>query len=779
IDVTDAAALERLIAEVRGVHGDLSGVIHSAGVLRDSFLIKKTAQQLQDVFAPKVQGLVNLERATHDQALDYFITFSSIAATHGNVGQGDYAAANAFMDARMAQRQSERQATHPNERSLSINWPLWEEGGMQIDAASRERLWSSLGLSPLPNEAGLQALHAALAQSAAQLVVLHGDAKRLLPGMQLHPLTAPDSARPTTDKLPERTQAWLHGFVAEQLRLQAAQLDMNTPLQEYGVDSVLLTQLLKTLGQRLGIGALDPTAFYEHPSVSAFAAWLVARHPAALAQVARGVPAADGMPSSDASTPPVALQLPAAPPRIPHAGGGREGQGADIAVVAMSCHFPGSPDLDAYWRLLREGRSAIRPVPDERWGHRSDHVAGVLDGLGTIDPRQFLISPADAAAMDPQALLLLDECRKLWAQAGYTTPELKGQAIGVYLGGRSRHRPSEERLAAAHNPILASSPNYLATNLSHYYDLRGPSLVVDTACSSALVAMNLAMQALHCGEISAAVVGGVNLLESDAALRLFDQRGILNRGPRFHLFDARASGAILSEGVGLVLVKRLEDALNDGDQVYAVIKGLAINNDGRTLGAAAPNPQAHKDVMHAALAKSGRLPSEIDYIEVNGSGTLATDLLELKTIESVYRAGSDRPCQLGSMKPNIGHPLCAEGIAGLIKVALMLHHREWVPFLSAQQPIDHYDLAQSPFRFSRSAAEWEGRPRVAALSCFADGGTNAHLVLQGWEADPARPARRQPLAAATTQADAAAPAVEPADSVELSLDFWSTADASP
>jgi acyl transferase domain-containing protein len=275
------------------------------------------------------------------------------------------------------------------------------------------------------------------------------------------------------------------------------------------------------------------------------------------------------------------------------------------------------------------------------------------------------------------------------------------------------------------------------------FDLRGPSLVVDTACSSALVALNLAMQALIGGEIEAALVGGVSVLEGDSALRIFEQRGLLQPDGHFHIFDGRARGTILGEGAGMMLLKTMERAQADGDRILAVVKGLSINNDGRTAGPTSPNLEARKEVMRAALTRSGKRAEDISYIDVNGSGSEVTDLLELKAIESVYRASSKTRCVLGSMKPNIGHPLCAEGIASLIKVVLMLHHRRWVPFLSAEEPMAHYDLGSSPFRFSRALEPWNDAPHVAAINCFADGGTNAHVILEAWQG---RAGRRAPIA---------------------------------
>ncbi len=202
---------------------------------------------------------------------------------------------------------------------------------------------------------------------------------------------------------------------------------------------------------------------------------------------------------------------------------------------------------------------------------------------------------------------------------------------------------------------------------------------------------------------------------------------------------------MLGEGAGMVWLKTVDQALRDQDCIYALIKGLAINNDGQTAGPAAPNVQAQKEVMLAALAQSGRGPGEIGHIEVNGSGTEVTDLLELRAIEAVYRPEGSAPCELGSMKPNIGHPLCAEGIASFLKAVLMLHHRQRVPFLSAQQPMRHYNFATSPFRFARTLSEVGDAPKVVGINCFADGGTNAHVILEAWEEAASREILHRPV----------------------------------
>nr|WP_242704753.1 polyketide synthase [Burkholderia gladioli] len=212
----------------------------------------------------------------------------------------------------------------------------------------------------------------------------------------------------------------------------------------------------------------------------------------------------------------------------------------------------------------------------------------------------------------------------------------------------------------------------------------------------------------------------------------------------------------------MVWLKTLERALADGDTIYGVVRGIAVNNDGRTAGPAAPNLAAQKQVMERALARSGLRPGQIGHIEVNGSGTLVTDLLELKAIEAVYRAGSAQPCELGSVKPNIGHPLCAEGIASFIKGVLMLNRRQRVPFLSAREPLAHYDLDASPFRFARHAGDAADAPTALAINCFADGGTNAHVIVQAWQETGARAVRRAPIAPPALERVDCRPASRPA-----------------
>ncbi|MDN0200043.1 amino acid adenylation domain-containing protein [Streptomyces sp. S.PNR 29] len=756
VPLEEREALAKVLAEVKQKLGPIGGVIHSAGFtdFDNPAFVRKLQDGIARVLGPKIFGLDALVECFREEPLSLFVLYSSIAATVPAlaVGQSDYAMANAYLDA-------VAEARPYGLPLVSVQWPSWKDTGM---GEARSSAYQASGLAALSDEQGLALLERALHSGARVVmpVVVRPDAdwhpERLTARrLDAGPAQVTTAAAPVAAPAPPRDDegsaavtgavgaaaSWLLDRLAADLRFDRAKLAGDVPVADYGVDSIMVSQLVQTIARRLDV-SVDPSALLEHPTIDEFAAHLGAAHPEELV-AAFGTVTAEG-PVADESAPAAAtaardaadvLTAPApSAPRRPDA------STEDIAVVGLSCRFPGAGSVDAYWELLRQGRSALRPVPEERFGRPVDHHAGLLEDVLRCDPEAFLLSEADAASMDPQALLVLEEVNNAVHQAGYRPAELKGRRIGVYVGGRATHTPDPARLERAKNPVVVTGQNYLSANVSQFFDFRGPSVVVDTACSSSLVAMDMAVQAMRAGDIESAVVAGVSLLADDRAHQVFGRRGLLNPGAEFHVFDRRAAGLVLGEGVGVVLLKPLSRAQADGDRVLAVMKGIAINNDGRTAGPATPNLQAQKEVMTEALARSGHTPSDIGWVEANGSGSTVTDLLELKAVEAVYRSGSAQPVALGSIKPNIGHPLAAEGIAAFIKVVLMLHHREQVPFRSGQEPLDHFDLAASPLYFPREPRPWPDAAEVAALNCFADGGTNAHLLLAPAPARP-RPTR--------------------------------------
>ncbi|WP_406729648.1 beta-ketoacyl synthase N-terminal-like domain-containing protein [Streptomyces sp. GD-15H] len=803
VPLEEREVLAKALADVRGRLGPVGGVVHSAGFtdFENPAFVRKPQSGIARVLGPKVFGLDALLETFRDEPLSMFVVYSSVAAAVPAlaVGQSDYAMANAYLDAVALAR--------PYGLPLvSVQWPSWKDTGM---GEARSAAYQGSGLAALSDEQGLALLERALGSGArvvmpvvprpdadfdpARLTARRLDATPSAPTAPAAPATAAAPAPGREVSVPAQVSTavgavteWLLDRLAEDLRFDRAKLTGDVPVQDYGMDSIMVSQLVQSVAKRLDV-SVDPSALLEHPTVDGFAGYLAEEHrtellaafgspaddmapgpaapespaptapetpaptapetpaptaPATPAPTAPATPAptapatpANGSPWAwdTAPTPPPASLVPGTPAT------------ADIAVVGLSCRFPDAGDADAYWELLRQGRSALRPIPEKRFGRPLGYHAGLLPDVLRFDPEAFLLSEADVAAMDPQALLLLEEVNSAVHHAGYAPADLKGRRIGVYVGGRATHTPDSAALEQARNPVVVTGQNYLAANVSQFFNFQGPSLVVDTACSSALVAMDMAVQALRAGSVESAVVAGVSLLADDRAHQVFGRRGLLNPGAEFHVFDRRAAGLVLGEGVGVVVLKPLEAARAAGDRVLAVLRGIAVNNDGRTAGPATPNLQAQKDVMTEALARSGHAPHDIGWVETNGTGAAITDLLELKAIDGVYGTAAARsvPVALGSIKPNIGHPLAAEGIAAFIKVVLMLHHRTQVPFRSGQEPLPHFDLDASALYLPREAAPWPATAGTAALNCFADGGTNAHVLLAPAPAD--HRATRTPL----------------------------------
>ncbi|HTH49655.1 MAG TPA: beta-ketoacyl synthase N-terminal-like domain-containing protein, partial [Candidatus Limnocylindria bacterium] len=605
LDLTDSASVRVVVADVVRRRGRIGGILHCAGTSdrANPAWVRKPIDSVQRVLAPKTLGLDALADAVRGEPLDFFVLFSSVSAAVPALATGlsDYSMANAYMDCQAEARAGELPL-------LSIQWPRWNEAGAAAGAADAES-YRERGFLSHSNAEGLALLDRLLAARCRGVVLpAWVDRSRWRPQDLLLPITNPKPA-PKRGTVPaamspviaivpamaagpvsigdlrDAVGAWLKDLLSRELRLDASRIDADTSFADYGSDSVLLAQVLRSVNQRLGI-ELDPSILLEHPTIHAFANWLIQKHPDLLSGFVPGTGshAADHKEPVRPISPPApeSIRVPSgtAPPRV---------RAGDLAVVGLSCRLPGAANLEEYWELLRSGRKAIDFAPAERWGQGSRFPAGLLADVGLFDPEFFLIREDDARAMDPQAFLLLEEALRTVCHAGYSVDELKRQPIGVYIGGRARPTADADALAEARNPIRAAGNNYLAANISQFFDWQGPSLVLDTACSSALVALQMAAQALASGEINAALVGGVSVLESDQAHRLFQSRGILAATPDFHLFDARAGGIVPAEGAGAVLLKTVAQALADGDRIHAVVSGIAVNNDGRTAGPATPN----------------------------------------------------------------------------------------------------------------------------------------------------------------------------------------------
>jgi len=721
-DVADRAALATVLDNIRSTLPPLRGIVHAAGVLDDGVVTEQSWARMQRVFAPKIDGAWNLHELTRCDALDLFVLFSSAAAVFGSPGQIAYSAANAFLDALAGLR---RQHGLP---ALAIDWGPWEGAGM----AAR-----TVGLSAderLPVSDALAALDGALARSARRVVVVPsgwaGAIQRISPGgppaiMEHVAARAPKAeASELLRALNEAMPGARRDLIARHLEELSRRIlgwpvgepiEQDRPLNELGFDSLMAVELRNAVAHALG-RPLPATILFDYPTIDA-----LADHLAGTVQ-----------PSPPTVGPAVVSPLT---------------HDTSIAIVGMACRFPGGADSPAaFWRLLKNGRDAIGEVPPDRWdvdayydpdlaSTRSMNTrwGGFLESVDQFDRQFFGISAQEAANMDPQQRLLLEVAWEAFERAGLPPSRLAGTPAGVFVGICS----------CDYSALLSEAParggtglalSIAANRLSYLFDLRGPSLAIDTACSSSLVAVDLACQSLRSGASRVALAGGVNVILLPETTIAFSQAGMMAPDGRCKTFDARADGYVRSEGCGLVVLKPLADADRDGDDILAVIRGSAVNQDGRSSGLTAPNGLAQQAVIRRALANGRVDPSEVDYVEAHGTGTPLGDTIEVGALWSVMGQGRARanPLVIGSVKTNLGHLEGAAGIAGLIKVVLALNAGEIPPHL-------HFDRANPDLTLDRREIEvpiavrtWQRgrRRRVAGVSSFGFGGTNAHVVIE-------------------------------------------------
>ncbi|MFD8733323.1 SDR family NAD(P)-dependent oxidoreductase [Streptomyces sp. NPDC059618] len=757
-DVADADALAGVLAGV-GDTLPLRGVVHCAGILDDGVIAELTPERLARVLRPKVDGAAQLHRLTAGVPLDLFLLVSSAAGLLGSPGQGNYAAANVFLDQLAHHRRSSGLP------AVSVSFGAWSGEGLAAEHADLDRM-ARLGHRSLTPDQGRELVELALHRNTPHLVAASLDLPRLrettaaaddaTAALWRSLLPAPRAGRDggvglaaRLARLPEadraaRVLALVREEASRALGLRSADsVGPDQPLRELGMDSVTAVELRNRISTRVG-ARLPATLLFDHPSAARLSAHLLTTVLATDdGTAAPGAPGATDHATGQGASGRRPPRPSAAPSEEP------------LALVAMACRLPGGVnDPEGLWDLLAEGRDAVGPFPADRWDvealHDPDPEApgksyakegGFLDDLESFDAGFFGITPKEADAMDPQQRLLLEIAWEALERAGIVPAELAGTATGVYVGMFGSDYLAGSRLDDLDGYVgTGSAPSVASGRLAYTLGLNGPALTVDTACSSSLVALHLAAQALRAGECDLALAGGVTLMVTPGTFVEFSRLRGLSPTGRCRSFSDDADGAVWAEGAGMVVLKRLTDARRDGDEVLAVLRGTAVNQDGRSQGLSAPNGPAQEQVIRRALELSGLEPSDIDHVEAHGTGTTLGDPIEANALAEVFGPSrpEGRPLHLGSLKSNIGHTQAASGVVGLIKVVQSLRHRSLPRTLHASTPSRHVDWEDSGLRLLGETVDWpssDGRVRRAGVSAFGISGTNAHLIVE--EAEPA------------------------------------------
>ena len=769
-DVADAHDVARLVATVQAELPPLAGIVHAAGEVGTTPLSNLDDAEVERVFAGKVWGAWHLSEVAADLQLDFFISTSSIASVWGGFGQTAYSAANAFLDG-LAWRLREQGVS-----AISVNFGPWSAGMADADSRARLDQRGVRTLSPADALAGLADLmapssaHGAPAQGTAQGVVARIDWARFLPLYQQAGRRAflselerevPDAAPVVTPsgmtQLVERlTDApvqqrkklltdYLRDAVAEVTRVDAAEIREDAGFFDLGMDSLMAVELRRRIEQ--GVGKEIPvTLVMDHPRLSDAAGYLLGEVLGLSEQ------------ASARSGPELASVV--------------TRTDEPIAIVAVSCRFPGAPDPEAFWEVLSGGVDAIREVPEDRFdidefydpdpetpGKTYTRFGGFLDGIDGFDPEFFGISPREAVWIEPQQRLMLETVWEGIERAGYAPSTLRGSRTGIFAGvgaNEYAHLLSSESIDKIEPYFITGNAlNAIAGRVAFALGLEGPAVAIDTACSSALVAVHQACQALHSGDCDMALAGGVNVLLSPVTVIAASRARMLSPVGRCKTFDASADGYVRSEGCGILVLKRLSDAVRDGDRICAVIPSSAVNQDGASSGLTVPNGGAQQRLIGAALARAGLAGGDVDYLEAHGTGTPLGDPIEVQAAAAAYGVSrdADRPLLMGSVKSNIGHTESASGAAGLIKVVLSLQHDMLPKSLHFDNPSAHIPWDSLPVRVVDEAIPWQanGRPRRAGVSSFGFTGTNAHVLIEEAPAQAAMSARAKSIESAADE----------------------------
>ncbi|SFE51956.1 Acyl transferase domain-containing protein [Chitinophaga sp. CF118] len=735
-DVSNKDEVFSLIKTIKEKYQKLDGIIHSAGVIRDSFIIKKTEEEVAEVLSPKIAGAQHLDEATKEEPLDFMVFFSSMAGVLGNTGQADYASANAYLDYYAHYRNEQKAKGLRYGKTLSINWPLWKEGGMQVDEETLKYLEKQWGMLPLPTEEGIAAFEALLRSTASQGIVAYGPGEKIKLALFHKDSTPPTEVSPKeTSSSKSAIEVILIEICSALLKLNKEDLETDTEFSEYGVDSIMMMKILNMLESRFEI-AIEPTAIVSYPTIALLAEYLEKeKSPAIKEPILATNPKASSVPGM-----------------LKRSGRARVGtspkSNGKVAIIGMSCKLPESDNLDEYWENLRLGKDLISEMPANRWDASNYYSAeaapdksyttkgGFLKNAGLFDTLYFKISDEEALSMDPQQRIILELTRDLLSHAGYRKEELSNTKTGVYIGAKDNNyvRNNYHLLppGARQHTVVNNISNMIAARVSDFYNLKGTSQVIDTACSSSLVAIHQACDDILSGKTTMAIAGGISIMVDAFAHIGFSQAEVLSRDGRSYVFDERAAGFVMAEGGALVMLKDYNQALADGDQIVGVVAGSSVNNDGQTMGLTVPNKEGQKEVIRETLEKTKISPEEITYYEAHGTGTLLGDPIEIKAATEVYRTqtANRQYCAIGSVKSNLGHNMTAAGVTALIKILLQMQHSQLAPTLHCEKPHPRFKFEESPFYPNTTLKAWTTDKKIAALSSFGFGGTNCHMVIE-------------------------------------------------
>lgn len=746
IDITDKQALCHLFLDLNA-DGLLKGIIHAAGSALNAPFIEHRDEDIDYLFSAKVKGGWYLHELSQNCKLDFFIVYSSVASLFGSNNQSVYSATGSFLDALIAERHRLGLV------GTAIQWGTWGEVGMLIKHSGRQDLNPML----INNGQGQALIKLLMNTKLRHVTIVSPKYLEFLldfvpkPMPAFHQCLTSDlgGGKPETEIIANNLSPWVNSYfkMSDDKKRQASKdlifsickkiqerstieyLDEDDGFYDLGFDSLMITELAYDLKDILEpFIKVTVSIGFDYPTINKLANYIKQE--------------LDNQFSKQ------------------HVEKSLSAFAVDsIAIIGMSCSLPNAPDLESFETLLEEGLSGIKDVPIDRWDNSSYYSSnrndpnkiyvnkhGLMDDIKSFDARFFGISPREAKMMDPQQRIFLQCCYHALENANYTPGFLSDSLTGVFAGVSANEYHSQlEQSNSDHKEqsvfaITGNVINLVSGRVAYAFDFKGPSISVDTACSSSLVAIHYACQSLKNREVDYALAGGVNVLIRPESNVMLCRSNALSPDGQCKTFDKAADGFARSEGCGVIFLKRTSDAIRDKDNILAVIKASAVNNDGKSAGITVPNGKSQEDVMRKALSQSELSTHDISFIEAHGTGTLLGDPIEVHAINRVYgsQRNLDNPLYLSAVKTNIGHLESASGVASIIKTVISLKNKKIYKHLNFKELNPNIQIDAT--RIALQNTDWvsDSKPRTAGVNAFGFSGTNAHVILQEFPSDVAK-----------------------------------------
>lgn len=767
-DITKKRQLERTVRSVLEAYGSINGVFHCAGVTDQKSFDEATAKDYEKVLQTKALGAIYIDQVLKHCKLDFFMLMSSVSSIIGDYQRGSYSAANGFLDSFAKMRNKMVSAKIRNGFTIAVDWPIWTDGTMKPEGNEKEAYYSYLGLQDISTSDAMYVIETVLRGTIDQIIVasgngksvelsynkkIHGSKKELLCEKKNAKTSESTVHAPSQTDLLEAVTEYLQKLIASVIGLQPEKMKLTESFDHYGIDSIMIAELNKELGQ--SFTEVPATLFFEYNNIQDLANYFCENHQADI-ETLFGDDVLDEEHDFDMAPTIVDKEL------------FEEIQNEEsiyfdeidndsqqeIAIIGLDGRYPQADNLDEFWEHLSAGDDCITEVPKNRWNHdlyydsekgKKNKVyckwGGFLKSVDDFDPLFFNITPKEAMVIDPQERLFLETAYHAIENSGYTKNTLGTKEVGVFVGvmnGQYQLYGAEE-LKKGHVIDVRSTYASIANRVSYYFDFCGPSIAVDTMCSSSLTALHLACQSIRNGECKMAIVGGVNAILHPSKYVFLSEQKFGSREGKCRAFGEGGDGYVPAEGVGAFLLKPLKQAVLDKDYIYGVIKGSGMNHGGRTNGYTVPNPNAQSLLIEKVIQQSRVNPENISYLEAHGTGTQLGDPIEITGLTKAYRKYTERVgyCTIGSVKDCIGHAESAAGVASITKVLLQMQKKQFVPSIYAGNINKHIHFEKTPFKVTTELMEWmppvSCDRRIAGVSSFGAGGSNVHVIIEDYD----------------------------------------------